>query len=47
MYIKEYRVRAGYPMYLENAEYLYDEMMKSRPADFQFRSIRYKSLRAQ
>ena len=39
MYVKEYRVRAGYPMYLENAEYLYDEMMKSRPADF---SPKYK-----
>jgi hypothetical protein len=34
VYVKEHRVRAGYPMYGEKMEYLYGEMMKLRPAGF-------------
>lgn len=33
-YVKEFRVRARFPMYGDKIEYLYDEMMKQRPAGF-------------
>jgi hypothetical protein len=33
-FMKEFRVKAGYPHYGEYVEYLYNEMMKLRPAGF-------------
>ena len=33
-FIREFRVRASYPQYGEGVEYLYNEMMKLRSADF-------------